>query len=139
MKTTVFFFLVLCAFVVLSGSAAAAQKQPAKKPSAQKKQPCANAVTQAEMNRCAFDEYQKADAELNRIYPQVMSKLGAEHKEKLKAAQIAWIKFRDAHCECEAAVVEGGSMEPLLRATCLEQTTRDRTKQLLKLAEGFGK
>ena len=114
--------------VLLCGSALVAVAQ---KPAAQtKKQPCADAQNQQEMNRCAAEEYKKADAELNRVYQQLLPKLEAAHKEKLKAAQRSWLAFRDAHCDYEAFIFEGGTMQPLIQASCLEAVTRERTKQL---------
>ena len=124
MKNT-FVLLTLLALMALS---VAAQKAPVKK--AAPKPSCADAPNQNEMNRCAYEEYQKADAELNKVYRQLQPKLVAGHDEKLKAAQRAWLAFRDAHCECESFAFEGGSMQPFLRSSCLEQATRDRTKQL---------
>jgi uncharacterized protein YecT (DUF1311 family) len=102
----------------------------AQKPAAQRKQPCADAQNQQEMNRCAAEEYKKADAELNKVYQQLLPKLEAAHKEKLKLAQRAWLTFRDAHCEYEAFIFDGGTMQPLIQYSCLEAMTRERTKQL---------
>jgi uncharacterized protein YecT (DUF1311 family) len=111
---------------------AVAQKPTAK---SAKKVACGDLMTQGEMNRCAGDEYRKADAELNKVYQQTMAKLGPEHKQKLKIAQLTWIQFRDAHCDCEAFTFDGGSMQPLIKFTCLEVETQRRTKQLKSLAE----
>ena len=104
-----------------------------------KKQPCADLMAQNDMNRCAADEYKKADAELNKVYQQLVPKLEGEHKEKLKVAQRAWIAFRDAHCEYEAFAFDGGSMQPLIRYSCLEAVTRERTKQLRGALQEVGK
>jgi uncharacterized protein YecT (DUF1311 family) len=93
-----------------------------------KKQPCANAQTQSEMNQCAIDEFRKADAELNGIYQQLLLK--TDRQEKLKAAQRAWIAFREADCEYEASESEGGTMEPLLRYSCYGKATKTRLNQL---------
>ena len=41
-----------------------------------------------------------------------------------------WIKFRDSHCKFEAQPFNMGSMQPLIRANCLEEKTRARTKDL---------
>ncbi|NOT58838.1 MAG: DUF1311 domain-containing protein [Acidobacteria bacterium] len=91
---------------------------------------CADAQDQNTMNRCAQEEFQKADAALNKAYQQLLPKLEAAHKEKLKMAQRAWIAFRDAHCECEAFAFDGGSMQPLIRFSCMAAETNARTKQL---------
>ena len=95
-----------------------------------RKNPCARAKNQNEINRCAAEQYKKADAELNRIYQQTLAKLPVDHQEKVKEAQRAWIPFRDAHCESESFTFNGGSMQPLIRATCLESATKARTEQL---------
>lgn len=125
----VLFIGCLCVFE------AAGQKPPAQT----KKQPCADLTAQNDMNRCAADEYKKADAELNRVYQQLLPKVEGEHKEKLKIAQRAWIAFRDAHCEYEAFSFEGGTMQPLIRFSCLEAATRERTKQLRGALQEVGK
>ncbi len=57
------------------------------------------AQTQAELNRAACVRLKNADAELNRLYQQI---LAAKAKEvdfvaALKKAEAAWIAFRDAH------------------------------------------
>jgi uncharacterized protein YecT (DUF1311 family) len=91
--------------------------------------PCDEARTQVEMNECADRQYQKADAELNRVYQQLMRASGGKDA-KLKTAQLAWIKFRDAECDYEAAFNEGGSMQPMTYSFCLADVTTARTKQL---------
>lgn len=129
-------------FVAILAIGGAGQKAPAKKPSPPStagKQGCADLLTQHEMNRCAQEEYKKADAALNRAYQQAMAKLSPEHKSKLKTAQLAWIKFRDAHCDCEAFTFDGGSMEPLIKFTCLDSVTKQRTQQIKSLASDAGR
>ena len=71
MKTTIRSFLILFATVSLLAATAISQR-PRVSPAQQKKQPCSGLTAQSEMNRCAQDEYQKVDAELNRVYQQVM-------------------------------------------------------------------
>ena len=129
---------VLCAFCTMAN----AQKR---KPAAN---PCSKARTQIELNQCYCDQYQKADAELNQVY----QKLVAANKDdqlfldKLKAAEQAWIIFRDAQLAAIYPVtddprVKYGSIYPM--CYCLAQTelTQDRIKQLrrmLKSEEGDG-
>src|SRR6266849_6087259 len=64
--------------------------------------PCfAKATTQAEATACAGKAFDEADAELNLVYQQLLKKHAA-HKgfiKRLKLAQEAWLKFRDAHIE----------------------------------------
>src|SRR5437868_7127096 len=91
-----------------------------------KTDPCENAQTQIEMNDCAKREFDKTDAKLNKIYNQLMSKLEGEHKTKLKAAELAWIKYRDANCECESFLNQGGTIYPLVYNGCLTTMTNNR-------------
>jgi uncharacterized protein YecT (DUF1311 family) len=91
---------------------------------------CKDAVSTAEMRTCANELYEAADAELNRVYRQLASQLSDERREKLKAAQQAWIAFRDKNATFAASVVEGGTMYPILEVTELTSMTKQRTEQL---------
>jgi uncharacterized protein YecT (DUF1311 family) len=91
---------------------------------------CDNAQDQNTMNRCAEDDYARADAELNRVYKQVMNGLDTQSEQLLKAAQRDWIAFRDDECKYENVQNEGGSIYPLVYNGCLTTLTKARTKQL---------
>lgn len=88
------------------------------------------AQTQAEMNQTAYDDYKKADAELNKVYKEVLQSLNKKEKQLLIKAQKDWIKFRDSHCEFVAEEFNGGSIQPLIRYTCLTGRTESRTEDL---------
>lgn len=83
-----------------------------------------------EMRKCASDSYAVADKKLNQVYQQNISKLSGEYKNRLIQAQRAWITFRDATCNFEAAEALGGTLEPLLYTGCLERVTSERTAYL---------
>jgi uncharacterized protein YecT (DUF1311 family) len=119
MKLTFIFFAV----IISSGAVASAQNQ-------EKKDPCADAQSQAEMNMCWGKEYKAADAKLNEAYRQFMTKLNDEEKAQLKKAQLAWIAFRDANCDFVADEYKGGTMRPMIAAICLAETTNNRTTEL---------
>ena len=59
------------------------------------------AMTQAEMNQCNAVDFATADAELNRVYKKIQELYADDPAflEKMKLAQRAWIKFRDAQIE----------------------------------------
>ncbi len=80
---------------------------------------CNNLKTQLEMNVCSAKEYQREDTRLNKNYKELVGKLGSSERKKLKAVQLSWIKFRDLQCEFEASGYEGGSIQPLIRSSCL--------------------
>lgn len=102
-------------------------------PVAASAQDCADANTQREMTECAQQSYQRADDDLNAAYKQaslIAHGYGGAAQEQLLAAQRAWITYRDAACDAEAALYDGGSIQPMVRATCLERLTRARSDDL---------
>jgi len=86
--------------------------------------------TQAEMNQEAAADFQKADATLNKIYKKVRAALDEAGQAKLKAAQRAWLAYRDAEAELEAAPNEGGSIYPMIIANVKARLTDARVKEL---------
>lgn len=113
---------ILVLALLLSGISIAGQKPT--------DDPCANAQSQLEMNMCWGSQYKSADAKLNAVYREFTSKLSAEEVAQLKAAQLAWIKFRDANCEFVADAYKGGSIRPMIAAMCLADVTTARTSEL---------
>ncbi|MEH2420156.1 MAG: lysozyme inhibitor LprI family protein [Nostoc sp.] len=91
---------------------------------------CNNPQAQAAINECTKLFYQNADKKLNRVYQQLLSTLESSRKQKLIAAQVVWIKFRDTNCEFERSRYEGGSIAATIYFGCLENSTKLRTQQL---------
>jgi len=91
---------------------------------------CNNPQNQVQINECSRLSYQNADKKLNAVYQQLLPKLDRSRKQKLIAAQQAWIKFRDTTCEFERSEYEGGSIASTIYFGCLDNTTKDRTQQL---------
>jgi uncharacterized protein YecT (DUF1311 family) len=100
---------------------------------------CDNANTTVDMKQCAQIEYDKADKELNDAYKKVMTAVKAsgnpKAKDKLVAAQRAWIDFRDKDCAFEASVFEGGTIYGLIYTGCLTTRTQTRTQELLSFVD----
>jgi len=110
---------------------------------------CANPQAQQEMNYCAAQDAERADAELNAVYRTAIASAQAADREyasyqtgtagrssepgeeaSLREAQRAWVAFREAHCRLEGYEARGGSMEPMLEAGCRATLTRARTAEL---------
>jgi uncharacterized protein YecT (DUF1311 family) len=94
---------------------------------------CPEATTTVEMQACLRQRYEAADKALNRVYKQLMSKLESGRREKLRAAQRAWIRFRDASAEFEAGEAEGGSMYPLVYMATQVLKTEHRVDELKEI------
>ena|SRR5437868_13224524 len=124
-KITFSLLAALSLLLVFAVSPASAQKQ---------KDPCANAQTQMELNECQAREYKKADAALNAAYKQLMAKVDDEgERGALKAAQLAWIKYRDANCEFESYLNKGGTIYSMVYDGCLTTLTEERTRHLREM------
>ncbi|HST58217.1 MAG TPA: lysozyme inhibitor LprI family protein [Longimicrobium sp.] len=91
---------------------------------------CPDARTQHEMNVCAAQELARADRVLNERYPELVRTMPPVQLELLRTAQRAWIRFRDAECAYQASVFEGGSMQPMVRSSCLARLTEERAAEL---------
>ena len=99
---------------------------------------CPKGRTQLAMNNCAAAELARADTLLNERYQQLLRTMEPERVEALRAAQRAWIRFRDAECDFQASEVAGGSMERMVHALCLAHLTRKRADefQVLLVVDG---
>jgi uncharacterized protein YecT (DUF1311 family) len=105
------------------------QKKPAN-------DPCKDPQTQSEMNVCSRLDYEKADAEMKKVFQQLMLELGGYEKNprtKFEEAEAIWLKYREGNCDSEAALYEGGSIRPTIYYSCLAAVTRERTKRLKAL------
>lgn len=104
---------------------------------------CDDPQNQADMNACARIDFERADAELNALWRDVIAgaremdgEINREYdraptsEEALRQAQRAWIAFRDAHCTYEGHEARGGSMETMLYEGCRARVTRERIAQL---------
>jgi uncharacterized protein YecT (DUF1311 family) len=100
------------------------------------------AVTQLDLNGCAGEQHAAADAELNRVYKAILEKYKEDKLfiEKLRAAQRAWLTYRDAEFEAKYPHADEpryyGSIfqmcDPLYRA----QLTQERIKKLREWLDG---
>jgi uncharacterized protein YecT (DUF1311 family) len=113
---------------------------------------CREPITQMAINRCAAEAYRRADLEMNRLWKLAVADAKQSDKDRrpissdtrpsyfsaLLEGQRAWLKYRDAHCVSEGYSARGGSMEPMLVATCKERLTKERTTQLYELINGLG-
>jgi len=116
-----------------------------------KADPCEKATSQADMNECYGKEYQKDDARLNRVYHKAMEYLqhdlaqaGSDQAQKqsaqaaiddLKAAELAWIKYRDLQCEAASQQYQGGTMASMIHSICMSMSTGHRIDEIKQAYE----
>lgn len=95
----------------------------------------AAAQTQMELNQQAAAAYDAADTALNDVYRTLRGRLSGPAANLLRYSQRDWISFRDSECQFLASGVDGGSAYPMIRTNCLEELTRERTRQLTQVLD----
>ena len=93
-------------------AACAGEAQPATSKSYDSCMSKSGGVTSAMLD-CDAAEIALMDAKLNKTYQKLMSKFPERRKLSLKAAEQAWIKFRDLNCSAYLEP-DGGSMQSLI-------------------------
>ena len=105
---------------------------------------CADPQYQSDMNACEEIEFQRSDLELNQVWRTAIAAAQTSdreldrssdtrpgYEETLRAAQRAWLTFRDQHCTWQAyGEARGGTMEPMSYSACRRAVTRERIEQL---------
>lgn len=95
---------------------------------------CQQAATTSAMRACENARYNVAQRELGVAYRSLLQHLDGEQKQKLRVAQLAWIRFRDTNAEFQASLAEGGTLAPLIKIGSLTEMTKARTSELNKAA-----
>ena len=99
---------------------------------------CKDPQDQNSMTQCAALDFEKADKELNKVWPKIKSDAQGndqgtaktDYVDALLASQRTWIAFRDAQCKLQGFEMHGGSGEPMLVYGCQAEMTKERIKQL---------
>lgn len=96
-------------------------------------QDCAAPTTQADMNRCAHEDFLAATAEYSAAYKAVSDALPTLRRNLFRSAQTAWVRYRTAFCNFESSGAQGGSVQPMVKSQCDARMTRERTAELRAL------
>lgn len=135
---------VILSFVLLAIGFSLGIFAPMKQNSAQAKNGNLNfSPTQADMNNQAYQEFKKADDELNKVYSQILKKYKDDKNfiSKLQKAELAWIKYRDAEIEAiypeEDKMYNYGTSYPVCVNLVLIELTQQRTKELKLWLKGI--
>lgn len=102
---------------------------------------CASAATQADMNRCAYEDFEASGSGYALRYKELSQPLPSAQRDRLRRMQSAWLKFRTEACRYESGPSTGGSVQEFIYWRCAARMTRERTLALQALAacrEGDG-
>jgi uncharacterized protein YecT (DUF1311 family) len=89
-------FIVLSVAVV--GAAFAQEERPICEPRVNPSCDCEDSRNELERSFCFGAKRDMADERLNKLYGGLIKRLSPEGKARLREAQRAWLKFRDAEC-----------------------------------------
>lgn len=96
---------------------------------AQSTSTCADsAPNQAALDACAANDARAAEQQLTQSYSDLVRYLDPEAREKLAAAEKAWLAWRNADCGFWGSTAP--SMSRLSYETCLTQLSTARAKEL---------
>jgi uncharacterized protein YecT (DUF1311 family) len=96
-------------------------------------------LNQMQLDQCAGQDFEKADAKLNVLYKQMFPKYDAANAALLKKSELPWIAYRDAECDFATNGTAGGTINPMMDTICRTNMTNARIKELdaqLHCAEG---
>lgn len=88
--------------------------------------------TTLDMREAAGERYKQWDAALNEIYNVLKGQLSSSDMKKLQSEEIQWISNRDAKAKKESLEVKGGTMEPLVYTSSVQDTTKNRCYELIE-------
>ena len=91
---------------------------------------CEGEGSNIQYKACLRKNYEESDLQLNQVYKQVRSKIGAEERKILTDAQVAWITYRDKTCDVETFINRGGTGYRGFLSVCLDRMTQARTIEL---------
>jgi uncharacterized protein YecT (DUF1311 family) len=111
-------------FAFLYSGSALSQDQPKQNPSIKN-------MSMADLYELSLKELDEANADLTSVFNKLLSLLDNDvQKNKLKASQMAWLKYRDENVDFEDSFREGGSSQRLNHVGCLISMTKNRTIEL---------
>lgn len=82
------------------------------------------------LRACDAVELRARNAVLNQTYTMLMRALPPARRDSLRAAERAWIGFRDAECAFRTTAEAGGSAAPLVTSACHLELTAARIQEL---------
>ena len=88
--------------------------------------------TTLDMREAASERLKQWDAALNEIYYVLKGQLSSSDMKKLQSEEIQWISNRDAKAKKESLEMKGGTMEPLIYTSSLQDATKKRCYELVE-------
>jgi len=81
-------------------------------------------------NYCAKLKYEGLDKKLNVTYQALLKELDPSNQKSIKTAELAWIKYRDLHCQIVSDKYKNDPFFELQKFNCLSFLTQQRIQVL---------
>lgn len=125
---------LIAAVLMAALAPAAARADPSYTPALQRCLDSAAGASTLGQTQCVAAELKVQDARLNHAYGKVMGLLNPRQQGKLRAAQRAWIAYRDADC-LSRYDEDWGSLSQINANFCVLEKTADRAEYLAAYPE----
>lgn len=100
---------------------------------------CNPDLTQMEMNECWQAQLEASDRRLTALLGDLEQVLDVAEVVQLRSVQRLWLDYRRRHCQWQANFFAGGSIQPMVYASCADSLTWERIAALkINLCEGQG-
>jgi len=96
-----------------------------------------SASTQVVMTHCTETDLGVARVRLSQLLVELRRNLPQPQFSGLDSAQAAWGGYIQAECAWEASAYRGGTLEPMMRSSCLVTATWLRVRELAPLLCGL--
>lgn len=106
----------------------------ASQPGSTRNADCAAPITQADMARCAHEDFLVAGDAYSKQYAALSATLTAAQRDRLRKMQKAWLGYRTAACAFESGAAQGGSVQSQINGLCAARMTRERAGELARMA-----
>jgi uncharacterized protein YecT (DUF1311 family) len=102
--------------------------------------PCKKDIgTTAGVEGCVEHQILKSDRRIEELNSSIASELGSTRMQReFVAGHRAWLTYRNADCRSMSSIYEGGSLESLAYAQCLESRNSRRIGDLREFSRGPG-
>lgn len=101
--------------------------------------PCSSDLTQMGINGCWQAQMEASDHRLTALLGDLEQVLTTAELAQLRSVQRLWLDYRRRHCQWQAGFFAGGSIRPMVYASCADGLTWERIAALkFNLCEGQG-
>jgi len=87
-------------------------------------------MTQADMNRHATASFHRAEERLAALVEDLRQHLSGVSLDAFDNSQHAWLRYRETSADFQSSQYDGGSIQPLIKASALESVTISRIVEL---------